>query len=107
MALTQPTSLIALLNLTEQQPLLIMTITEEDSGKFLEIIRGRKNGALDFKELTSFMRKVGYIMMKCGGGGSGRRFILKAFNGSYLDTIVFHEFHGRGESKVPRRLARA
>jgi len=85
---TQPTSPVALPNSTEQQPLPTLHMAEKDGGQFLEIMRGRKGDTLEFKELASFMRKVGYKMIECRGGRSKCRFVLKASNGSHRDTYV-------------------
>ena len=39
-------------------------------------------------------------------GGSGRRFELREADGSFLDTIVFHQHHGYHEQKLAHHLAR-
>ena len=103
--LTNPTRPLTLPISTEPQCLPTVEIRDKKCKQFWDMICDEKGSALSFDELVAFMDNAGYKMTKIGG--AGRRFVLKASDGSHLDTIVFHQFHGRGESKIPLRVARA
>lgn len=63
-----------------------------------------RGGVFTFLDLSKFLQGGGYEMIN--QAGSERRFELRAADGSYLDTIVFHDYHGRRERKVGLKDAR-
>jgi hypothetical protein len=87
-----------------QPPRPTITIKRERDKEFWKEMWKDNGRALGFLELCEFLRGGGYTMSY--QGGSGRRFELRAADGSSLDAIVFHNNHGRQEQKVAHHLAR-
>ena len=87
-----------------QPPRPTVNITRERDKDFWRKMWDKMDGSLYFLDLCEFMRGGGYTMQY--QGGSGRRFELRGPDGSFLDTIVFHQHHGHHEQKVAHFLAR-
>lgn len=88
---------------TEPPTLPCLRVWKQSDEDLLDRIESGK-GQVAFTDWKVFLSHMGYKIVP--KKGSGRRFQLANPEGLVLHTIVLHETHGRGRTKVPQRTAR-